>query len=46
MDQKSFIVEMTPVRKREAIGIRGGAKRVRRTVRWERNFPSGQKFAP
>ena len=46
MDQKSFIVEMTPVRKRQAIGIRGGAKRVRRTVRWERNFPSGQKFTP
>jgi len=46
MDQKSFIVEMTPVRKREAIGIRGGTKCARRARWWDRNFPSGQKFTP
>ena len=45
-DQKSFFVEMTPVRKREAIGIRGRAKCARGAGWRDGNFPSGQKFAP
>ena len=46
MDQKSFIVEMTPVRKREAIGIRCGAEYAWGAGWRDGNFPSGQKFAP
>ena len=46
MDQKSFIVEMTPVRKREAIGIRCRAEYAWGAGWRDGNFPSGQKFAP
>ena len=46
MDQKSFVVEMTPVRKREAIGIRCGAEYAWGAGWRDGNFPSGQKFAP
>ena len=45
-DQKSFVVEITSVRESEAIDIRGGAKCARCAGLWDRNFPSGQKFAP
>lgn len=46
VNQKSFVIQITSVLKREAIGIRGGTKCARRARWWDRNFPSGQKFAP